>query len=160
LDAGGDGQVADLGTLYTGLGKTVYAACDKQEAASEAAMRAAVAKLYMHGESDIEKLVLNNTTQAALERFIDSIQWPSHLTTAFPNPKANATEALSRYFAWSKGDMGLAEYIAQCTEPEIPEWIRQLCSDLRTLYQPPAQAATPPQDTAVAPPEAPGAGAV
>lgn len=160
LDAGGDGQIADLGKLYSGLGKTVYAACDKQEAASEAAIRATVAKLYMHGESDIEKLVLNNTTQAALERFIDSIQWPSHLTTAFPNPKANATEALSRYFAWSKGDMGLAEFIAQCTEPEIPEWIRQLCSDLRALCQPPPQAATPPQDAAVAPPEAPGAGAV
>lgn len=149
LDAGGDGQIAALGKLYVGLGKTVYAACDKQEAASEANIMAAVTKLYMHGESDIEKLVLKSTTQAAMERFIDAIRWPSHLTTAFPNPKANAGEALNRYFAWSKGDLGLAEFIAQCTEPEIPEWIRQMCSDLHALCQP----ATPPEATVPNPPQ-------
>ena len=163
LDAGGDGQIADLGNLYVGLGKTVYAACDKQAPASEAAITAAVTKLYMHGESDIEKLVLKNTTQAAMERFIDDIQWPPHLVTAYPNPKTQATAALSAYFGWSKGDLGLAEFIAQCTEAEIPEWIRQMCIDLRALCEsaapPEAPAANPPPEAA-APAEAPGAGPV
>src|SRR5690606_6001977 len=103
---------------------------------SQAAIEAAVTKLFMHGESDIEKLVLSNTTQAAMERFIDALSWPQHLKTAFPNPKANASEALSRYFAGKKGDLGVAEFIAQCEESEIPDWIRQMCRDLRALCQP------------------------
>lgn len=136
VDATGEGNIADLGKLYSGLGKTVYAVCDQQTVASQAAIEAAVTRLFMHGESDIEKLVLNNTTQAAMERFIDTIQWPPHLTAAFPDPKSNASDALSKYFAWSKGDLGLAEFIAQCNEAEIPEWIRQMCRDLRALCQP------------------------
>jgi putative ATP-dependent endonuclease of OLD family len=152
LDAGGDGQIADLGKLYAGLGKAVYTVCDQQTPASQAAIEAAVSKLFMHGESDIEKLVLNNTTQAAMERFIDAISWPQHLTAAFPDPKANASEALSRYFAWSKGDLGLAEFIAQCAEAEIPAWIRGMCRDLRELCQPPKPPEAPAQNP---PPEAP-----
>lgn len=148
LDAGSDSQIADLGKLYVGLGKAVYAVCDKQGAASAAAIRAAVTKLYMHGESDIEKLTLKSTSQAAMERFIDDINWPPHLVTAYPNPKAQATEALSAYFGWSKGDLGLAEFIAQCNEVEIPEWIRQMCIDLRALCQP----AAPPEAPAAHPP--------
>lgn len=157
LDAGGDGQIADLGKLYSDLGKVVYAVCDQQTPASHTAIEAVVTKLFMHGESDIEKLVLNNTTQAAMERFIDAIQWPQHLTAAFPNPKANASEALGRYFAWSKGDLGLAEFIAQCVEAEIPAWIRQICRDLRELCrpqnpsEPPAQKTPPGEATAESP---------
>lgn len=144
VDAGGDSQIADLGKLYVNLGKSVYAVCDQQEPASQAKIEASVTKLFMHGESDIEKLVLKNTTQAALDRFIDAIQWPPHLQTTFPNPKANATAALSEYFGWSKGNLGLAEFIAQCNEAEIPDWIRQMCRDLRDLCQPPSP--DPPQE--------------
>lgn len=137
VDAGGDGQVADLGKLYLDLGKTVYAVCDLQTPQSEAAITKSVTKLFMHGESDIEKLVLKNTSQAALERFIDTIKWPSHLATVFPTPKATPIDALAKYFAWSKGDLGLAEFIAQCVEAEIPTWIRTMCSELRSLCDPP-----------------------
>ncbi len=146
VDAGSDSQIADLGKLYVNLGKTVYAVCDQQEPASQAKIEASVTKLFMHGEAGIENLVLKNTTQAALERFIDAIQWPPHLQTTFPNPKANATAALSEYFGWSKGNLGLAEFIAQCNEAEIPEWVRKMCSDLRDLCQPPAPAAAPAPD--------------
>jgi putative ATP-dependent endonuclease of OLD family len=43
---------------------------------------------------------------------------------------------LSKYFTWAKGNLGLAEFIAQCEEAEIPGWIRQMCRDLRELCQP------------------------
>jgi len=148
VDAGGDGQIADLGKLYINLGKSVYAVCDQQEPASQAKIEASVTKLFMHGESDIEKLVLKTTTQAALDRFIDAIQWPPHLVTAFPNPKSTPVDALGKFFEWSKGNLGLAEFIAQCNEAEIPDWIRQMCSDLRDLCQPPAPDA-PPENEAV-----------
>lgn len=135
MDAGGDGNIPDLAKLYGDLGKTIYAICDKQTPASEAAITAQVTKLFMHGETDIEKLVLNNTTQAAMERFIDATPLPQHLAVKYP--KAQASTVISEFFDWSKGNLGLAEFIAQCGETEIPEWIRNTCKELRALCQPP-----------------------
>src|SRR5690606_11422762 len=85
VDAGGDGNIAARGKLYRDLGKVVYAICDRQAAESQAIIEPQVAKLFMHEESDVEKLVLNNTTQAAMERFIDAIKLPQHLTARYPN---------------------------------------------------------------------------
>lgn len=144
IDAGTETQIADLGKLYRNLGKVVYAVCDNQDAASKSSIEANVTKLFMHGETGIEKLVLKNTTQAAMERFLDSIQLPPHLTAKFPTPKTTAPEVLADFFSWSKGNLGLAEFLVQCTEAEVPQWIRDTCKELRSLCQPP-----PP------PPEAP-----
>ncbi len=138
VDTGGDGNIADLGKLYGTLGKTVYAVCDKQEAPRQAAIEAQVTKLFMHEEADIEKLVLKNTTQPALERFIDAIELPPHLSAKYPNPKANALDVVSEFLGWAKGNWGLAEFLSQCNEAEIPEWIRNTCCELRDLCQPPA----------------------
>jgi putative ATP-dependent endonuclease of the OLD family len=137
IDAGTDSQIADLAILYRSLGKVVYAVCDQQTPASQAAIEAQVEKLFMHTEADIEKLVLKNTTTAAMERFIDSVQLPPHITTKHPNPKADLAAVLSEYFNWAKGRLGLADFLTQCTEPEIPQWIRTACITLRELCQPP-----------------------
>jgi putative ATP-dependent endonuclease of OLD family len=138
VDAGGDGNISDLGKLYGSLGKTVYAACDKQDAAAKASIEANVAKLFMHEETGIEKVVLKNTTEAALQRFIDAIELPPRVSTKYPNPKANARAVVREFLEWAKGEWGLAEFLAQCNEDEIPEWIRNMCRELRELCQPPA----------------------
>lgn len=140
VDAGGEGSIADLGRLYGALGKTVYAVCDKQEASNQAAIEAHVAKLFMHEETDIEKLVLKNTTEAALQRFIDAIDLPSHLMSKYPDPKASAPAVVSEFLGLAKGNWGLAEFLSQCNEAEIPEWIRKTCRELRDLCQPPVAA--------------------
>jgi len=137
VDAGGDGNIADFGKLYGDLGKVVYAVCDKQATPSQAAIQSNVAQLFMHDETDIEKLVLKNTTQAALERFIDAIQLPPHLTARYPNPKAKAYDVITDFLSWSKGNWGLAEFLSQCELSEIPEWIRKTCRELRAQCQPP-----------------------
>jgi putative ATP-dependent endonuclease of OLD family len=153
VDAGGDGNIADLGKLYGGLGKTVYAVCDKQSAPNQAAIESQVAKLFMHGETGIEQLVLKNTTQAAMERFIDAVPLPPHLAAKYPNPKTKAIEVIGEFLGWSKGNWGLAEFLSQCDEAEIPEWIRKTCRELRELCQPPAPE---PEETGPAPePEGP-----
>lgn len=137
LDAGTETQVADLGGFYGGLGKRVFGACDKQTDAVKAAIELKVEKLYMHGEKGFEKLVLKNTTQAALERFCDLVQWPPHLAANFPNPKADAVAAIGEYFLWSKGNWGVADFLAQCDEAEIPQWIRDAIVDLKARCDPP-----------------------
>jgi len=136
VDAGTDSQIADLAKLYGDLGKTVYAVCDCQVPERKKAIEDQVAKLYMHGESDLEKLVLKNTTKAAMERFIDALQIPPHLKSKYADPKASAAVFLADYFDWTKGNWGMAEFLSQCSEDEIPEWIRQTCQNLRDICQP------------------------
>jgi putative ATP-dependent endonuclease of OLD family len=84
-----------------------------------------------------QHLILKNTTQAALERFANALDWPPHLLAKYPNPKANAIAALKEYFGWSKGNWGVAEFIAQCSEAEIPLWMREACITLKAACDPP-----------------------
>ena len=141
LDAGTETQIVDLGDLYRSLGKTVYGFCDKQSEADEAAIKAKVDELFMHSEKGLEDLVLKNTTTAALERFADLVTWPQHLVTRYPNPKDDVAAALSDYFRWSKGNWGIADFLSQCTEDEIPQWLRDCCVKLRERAQPVAEEA-------------------
>ena len=65
-----------------------------------------------------------------LPRFADALDWPPHLLAKHPDPKADAMAALKEYFGWSKGNWGIAEFIAQCSEVEIPQWVRDACITL------------------------------
>ena len=136
IDAGSQTQVPDLGGFYRSLGKIVCGLCDKQSAADQAAIAANVDELFMHSERGFEDLVLKNTTTAALERFADLVDWPQHLIDQHPNPKDNIAAALSDYFRWSKGSWGIADFLSQCAEDEIPGWLRDSCVRLRELAQP------------------------
>ncbi|WP_246208235.1 ATP-dependent nuclease [Bradyrhizobium rifense] len=136
IDAGTETQIADLALLYKSLGKRTFALCDKQTDPAKAAIEAQVERLFMHGEKGIEDLILKNTTQAALERFADQLEWPPHLLAKYPVPKAQAIAALTDYFGWSKGNWGIAEFLSQCSEAEVPVWIRDTCITLRALCDP------------------------
>jgi putative ATP-dependent endonuclease of the OLD family len=138
LDAGSETQIADLAALYKNLGKETFALCDQQPAARKAAIEAQVKMLFMHTESGFENLVLKNTTQAALERFAASLEWPLHLKGKYPDLKQNTTAALEEYFHWSKGNWGLADFLAQCTESEVPLWLRDVCLALKATCQAPS----------------------
>jgi putative ATP-dependent endonuclease of the OLD family len=98
LDAGSDSQIFDLATLYKSLGKDTFAICDKQSPDQEAKISGSVKMLFMHTENDFEDLVLKNTTQAALERFANALEWPPHLKTKYPDLKKNTSAALTDYF--------------------------------------------------------------
>jgi putative ATP-dependent endonuclease of OLD family len=137
IDAGTESQIADLAKLYKALGKRTFALCDKQTNQAKAAIEAQVERVFMHSEKGIEDLILKNTTQAALERFADALQWPPHLLTKYPNPKAQALAALKEYFGWAKGNWGIADFLAQCNESEIPQWLRDTCLALKFACDPP-----------------------
>ena len=137
LDAGSDTQIADLAALYKSLGKETFAVCDHQEPEAKAAIEA-VARLFMHSESDIEDLVLKNTAKTALQRFAGTLAWPPHLKKNYPDLTVNTASALRDYFQWSKGNWGLADFLAQCTEGEIPEWLREVCRELKAACEPAA----------------------
>jgi len=135
IDAGTETQLADLGRLYRALGKTVYAVCDKQSTEDEAAIKAQLNELFMHSEKGIEDLVLKNTTTGALERFSALLAWPPHLLHKYPDPNADVVNSVGDYFDWAKGNWGIADFLAQCNEDEIPQWIRDTCIRIRELSQ-------------------------
>jgi putative ATP-dependent endonuclease of OLD family len=137
LDAGSETQIVDLARLYRALGKETFALCDKQSEHNKKLIEAEVKALFMHNEKGFENLVFKNTTQAALERFALALDWPMHLKTEHPDPKKNTAEALSKYFAWSKGNWGLADFLAQCSEAEIPIWLRVVCVKLKKVCETP-----------------------
>lgn len=148
LDAGAESQIAALAAVYRGLGKTVYAACDKQSAKNAAAIRDQVDDLFMHDESGLEALVLKNTSNAALERFAELVTWPPHLQKEFPTPRDDAAAALSAYFRWTKGNWGVADFLAQCDEVEIPQFLRDACQTLREQAEAQPTQTTPAENTA------------
>ena len=82
------------------------------------------------------------------------------LIAKFPNPKADIINALMAYFEKKKGYYGIAEYVAQCSEAEIPSWLRDACVHLKGLCASPPPAlpptAVPAVPTISAPASVPG----
>lgn len=136
LNAGSDSKIPSIAKLFKGLGKRTFAICDKQEAANQVLIESEVELLLMHDKKGIEALVLDGTSDAALQRFAGLVEWPQHLVTKYPDPVAQAREAISEYFAWTKGNWGVADFIAQCSEAEIPEWLRHACEKLMQVCDP------------------------
>jgi putative ATP-dependent endonuclease of the OLD family len=136
IDAGGETNIADLAKLYRHLGKHTFALCDKQNEAQKALIEAEVEILLMHDESGFESLILNNTTTGALKRFAEVIEWPQYLQQKYPDLQAQLREALSDYFGAKKADWGIADFLAQCSEDEIPQWLKTACVSLQTICEP------------------------
>ena len=58
-------------TFTNELGKQIFAACDTQTPHNAMLIEAQVSELFMHSEKGFEDLVLKNTTEDAINRFID-----------------------------------------------------------------------------------------
>ena len=138
VDAGGEDNIEGMATLYAALGKLTFAACDQQSAGNEAAIRAVVNTLFMHEEASMEELVVKESAESALLRFADIINWPPHILSQHPDPKSDVKVAFEKYFGWSKGNWGIADFLAQCGEAEMPPWVRDTCAALRLQCDPPS----------------------
>ena len=83
-----------------------------------------------------EELVLKGTTDEALKRFANQLDWPQHLAQKYPDMEAHLEAALRDYFSWSKGNWGIADFLAQCSKEEVPEWLRDAALTLKTVCTP------------------------
>jgi putative ATP-dependent endonuclease of the OLD family len=152
IDAGGEGNIADLAKLYKDIGKTTFALCDKQLDPARLLIEGQVQQLYMHPEDGFENLVLKNTTQAAMVRFAQMITWPPHLSVKYSPPGSSVQDALFEYFCAMKAEWSIADFLAQCTEDEIPQWLRDACKSLALLCDPPPPPPIPPPPAGSVPP--------
>jgi putative ATP-dependent endonuclease of OLD family len=136
VDAGSESNIPGMAQLYRALGKRTFAICDKQNDVAKVLIEAQVEMLLMHEESGFENLVLKGTVEEALKRFTKFIEWPPHLKAKYPDSELQPADALADYFSWSKGSWGIADFLAQCSEAEIPEWLRQACLKLKEACTP------------------------
>ena len=139
VDAGGDTNILGMVKLYRSLGKKVFVVCDKQEEEYKDQIEAHTDLLLMHNDEDFESMVVAGTTKTALQRFATKIDWPQHLSQKYPDPSAHTTEALTAYFEWAKGIGGIADFLAQCSESEMPEWLRNAAMDVKNNCAPPTE---------------------
>ena len=139
VDAGGQNNIPGFAQLFRSLGKRLFAVCDRQSDETKAAIEAQVDELFMHEEVGFEDLVLNNTTIDAMQRFVEIICWPQNILNSCPSPEDCLQECLRKYFDQSKGNWGIADFLAECAEDEIPEWIRKMCLSLKQLCEQPVQ---------------------
>ena len=135
VEAGGETHIPGIAKLYKDLGKKTFAVCDKQSDPNKANIEEQVDLLLMHDENGFEDMVMKGTTMEALQRFTEQTDFPPHLAQKHPDPMADVTNALWDYFNWSKANRGIADFIAQCREDEIPEWLRDAAVELKNVCQ-------------------------
>lgn len=161
VDAGTDSQIAPLSSYFKGLGKTVFTVFDKQEAVQLAQIQAACDHAFESPEQGFENLILNHSDAAALRRFANDLEangeWPQHL--AVNPPSGWADDAAMRaglliYFKWQKASGSVALFLENCTEIEMPTYVRDTIAAIKALVSPapPPQAQAAPVDQ----PEEPG----
>lgn len=135
VDAGGETDIPGIARLYKELGKKTFAICDKQSDPNRTYIEEQVDLLLMHDENGFEDMVMKGTKMEALQRFAEQIDFPTHLAQKHPDPVGDAVNALRDYFNWSKGNRGIADFIAQCEEDEIPQWLRAAAVELKNDCQ-------------------------
>jgi len=122
--------------LYRGLGKKVFCVCDAQDEETQETLNTSLDLVLMHNESGFEKMLLAETTNKAMERFIGSIQWPDALKEKFPDAKVDLYNATLAYLRKYKGEGVSADFLVQCEFDEIPEWIRNSCVAIQEYCSP------------------------
>jgi putative ATP-dependent endonuclease of OLD family len=154
VDAETDSQIAPLSSYFKGLGKTVFAAFDKQDPAQLALIEAACDHPFESPEKGFENLILNQSDSAALRRYAEKLEedgeWPPHLAGSTPSSWADDAAlrvGLLEYFKWQKASGSIALFLEGCAENEMPQYVRDTVAAIKGIVTPP-----PPQAPAQAPP--------
>ena len=143
VNAESDSKVAPLGKYYKSLDKSVYAVCDEQEPDAHTQIKDSVDLLFEAPEHGIEDLVLNGISTDKIKEYILGIveegQWPKHMEKNTPTLDTTNEEfkKLAReYFKQKKGNGALADLISICEEDDMPEFITNVISKLKTHCSP------------------------
>ncbi len=144
VDAQTDKQVAPLGKFFRGLGKTVFAVFDKQDAETLATIKSASDYPFESPEKGFENVALKHSPASALKRFavatVAAGDWPQHLAHKSVTEESTAEQvaaALADYFKWGKGSGVVADFFGSCSAAEIPELVRETLKSIADVVEPP-----------------------
>jgi putative ATP-dependent endonuclease of OLD family len=139
FNARADNQVAGFVALFRGLGKTVFAAYDKQaDAVRQSQIVASVDYAYEAPTKAFETLLLNETAESALRRFAAQLvadgEWPQHLAAETPQAVEEGAAEVSHnllvegqrqhgrssWYVHDRGDAGNDKDGACCNQTRCP----------------------------------------
>lgn len=136
IDVDGECNISSYAHLYKQIGKDVYAICDNQNAENLGKIEIEVDKLFMHSEKGFENLVMKNTTDEALLRYLSELELPENYTQKYPEPTKDYRDLLFEFFKDNKADSAMADFLSQCNIDEIPVWIKEAAQTLKALINP------------------------
>jgi putative ATP-dependent endonuclease of OLD family len=146
ISANSDSQIAPLGKHFTELGKTVLAVYDQQESAQRADIEAAVEYTFEATETSFEAVMVDGANDDALRRYavqlVSNGEWPSDLAGESPDndkPINEIKDSLRIYFKRYKGAGAAADFLAQCTREEMPSYVVDTLSTIKTIVEPEPQ---------------------
>jgi len=111
INAGSETKIVAMASIYAGLGKEVFCVCDKQDDDAVEKLNDALDLVCMHEEAGFEKMLVKGTKTAALERYLETIDWPASLATKYPNPNENLRKAILAYLTKFKGEGAAADFL-------------------------------------------------
>ncbi|WP_028486836.1 ATP-dependent nuclease [Thiomicrorhabdus chilensis] len=133
IDAGGEKHIPNIASIYKGLDKQTFSICDAQTEENQQRIEEQVELNLMHEEKGFEKLVVNGTTEDALNAYADSIDWPPHLREKFfPLNNENTRTAILEFFKSTKAEGTVADFLSDLPIEAIPEWIKSAAEELKT----------------------------
>ncbi len=141
-DAGSDSQIATLGAFFRKLGKETYSVFDLQETKEELEIRDNVDYPYMSPYKGMEKMMIEEfdieMAKTYMTELINENNWPTHLAQRHPSPidtDETLKAAFLDYFKDDKGSGRIADFLSQCTEAQIPKFIKDTIKSINNGIQ-------------------------
>ena len=128
-----DSQILNHTNALSGLGKHVSVFCDAQDPVEQAAMESAADEAFVHGYKRIEDMLIAEIPAVAKLRFDAKFTWPQYVLDIVPDPKSDIDKALERYLKKTKGSGGAMALLTECTEKEVPQFLRNIIEKLTSF---------------------------
>jgi putative ATP-dependent endonuclease of OLD family len=142
IDAGTDSQILPLASYFKSLGKTVFAAFDKQDQSRSLAVGQLGIYSFELPEKGIESAIINNTDEVELRRHVKRIisegRWDSNVTEPpkEDTPSSEFMRALLKYLHKGKGDYYAAELLLSIEPTKIPKFVIDVISGIQSALLP------------------------
>ena len=142
IDAEGDCNIVPLANLLKSLGKTTVGIYDSQLEQQATQIKNALDLPCESPEASFEKLILSQTSESALRRYLKKIneesRWLTHL-----GPMKNSDDdlivvkaALLNFFESTKASGTASEMLSDCAINELPEYIINSILSIQKLVFP------------------------
>lgn len=129
IDAQGDSQIAPLGKYFEALKKNTFAIFDNQDENASKEIADSVDYPYESPEKGIENVILKGSKINALRRYALSLGRSDEISDE------EIAIFLKEHFKSQKGSGAIADFLSQCTEEEMPDFLVETVKDINLTIQ-------------------------
>lgn len=131
-----DSQILNHTNALANLGKHISVFCDAQDSVERAAIEDVADEAFIHDYQRIEDLLIDGFSQDLKNRLATQFEWPQFVLDSVPNPQIDIDKALKRYLKKTKGTGGAMVLLSDCSEDEVPEFLKDMIEKLTLFVRP------------------------